>query len=232
MVYRAMAKTNNSSSFTAWLEEKNNESDTENNEDEGESSLSLLGQVYSIQETLTSQMQELSGSLPDAGPLSAGFRKRLRYSIYLLFASAIFLALALLIGLPTLILKPSKFVICITLSTILAAASVIVLQKPSVFLSNLIKSGVVKALPVILLLTTSLGTIYITVFIHRYIFVILAACIQLASLFWYLASFVPGGTRGLTLLTRASYVILGTMLRPVLFVCKKTTKQIVTYMIS
>eukprot|EP01041_Mallomonas_annulata_P000338 gene338-605_t len=184
-----MAKSTSQSPFSNWLNNKSNNTpelasiDADQDDDESES-FSLLGQVQSIQDSFTSQLQELSGSLPDAGPLSAGFRKRIKYSIYLLFGAAIFAALAIVIGIPTIVLRPSKFVICITLSTILAASSVIVMQKPSVFFGNLLKGGPVKAAPMIVLILTSLLTIYLTIFVHKYLVVIAAAGIQVLAVMW------------------------------------------------
>ena len=232
MQFRNMSKNSNGT-FSNWLSSRN---ETENvnsdSKEDEEESFSLLGQVQSIQDSLTSQMQELSGSLPEAGPLSAGFRKRIKYAIYLLCASIIFAALAFIIGIPTIVLRPSKFVLCLTLSTILAAASVIVMQKPQNFWSNVVNAGFTKSLPIIFLLCSSLLTIYLTIFIHKYIIVLSAAGIQVCSVIWNLASFIPGGTRGLYLLSKTGYIVIGTILKPFIFICKKTFKTILGHLFS
>jgi hypothetical protein len=44
------------------------------------------------------------------GPLSAAFRARVTYAVYLIIAAVGFLILGIIIGIPTLILKPAKFV--------------------------------------------------------------------------------------------------------------------------
>ena len=159
------------------------------------SSLNPMASIGAIQENFSNQLQELSGSLPEAGPLSAAFRQRASHAIYLLFAAVGFGILAVFIGLPTLILRPAKFVICMTLSTLCLAGSVIVLQKPSVFLSNLVKGGPTQAAPVVVLLISLLATTYVTIFIHKYLAVLFAGAMQLLCMVYYLASFVPGGTQ-------------------------------------
>ena len=159
------------------------------------SSLNPMASIGAIQENFSNQLQELSGSLPEAGPLSAAFRQRASHAIYLLFAAVGFGILAVFIGLPTLILRPAKFVICMTLSTLCLAGSVIVLQKPSVFLTNLVKGGPTQAAPVVVLLISLLATTYVTIFIHKYLAVLFAGAMQLLCMVYYLASFVPGGTQ-------------------------------------
>ena len=184
--------------FANWVDQRER---GENGEEETSSffptlaSLNPMASIGAIQENFANQLQELSGSLPEAGPLSAAFRQRASHAIYLLFAAAGFGVLAVFIGLPTLILRPAKFVICMTLSTLCLAGSVIVLQKPSVFIANLVKGGPSQAAPVVVLLVSLLCTTYVTVFIHKYLAVLFAGALQLLCMVYYLASFVPGGTQ-------------------------------------
>jgi hypothetical protein len=185
-----------------------------------------------VQESFLAQMQDIAGILPDAGPLSAEFRQRFKNAIYLLLASIAFGILAIFIGLPTLVLRPSKFVICMTLATICAAGSVILLQKPSVFLSNLIKAGPMKALPIMSLLGTMLFTAYITIFVHKYIFILIAAGLQILSLLWYLSSYIPGGTVGLKVLLRTAYTLISTAMKPCIFLCKRTLNTFISQIFS
>jgi hypothetical protein len=193
---------------------------------------SILGQLGAIQDNFTNQLSELSGNLPDAGPLSAAFRKRVKHSMYLLFASITFGALAIVVGLPTLVLRPSKFVICMSLSTLCGAGSVIVLQKPTTFLSSLLNDGPSKSLPVVLLLVSMVVTIYVAVFIHKYVFVVVAGGAQIGCMLFYLASFIPGGSRGLQVLLRMGYAIIKTALTPCFFVAKKAVGSFVRTVMS
>jgi hypothetical protein len=177
-------------------------------------------------------MSELSGTLPEAGPLSAAFRKRVTYAVYLLLASVFFGIMALIVGLPMILLRPSKFVICITLSTGFAAASVIVLQTPKVFMGNLMNKGLTKSLPVIYLLISVVFTLFVSIFYGSYIFVIGAGCIQVTSMLYYLSSFIPGGWTGLKVLLRSGFLLVKTAMAPCIFVCKKSVKTCVTHLMS
>ncbi|RYG67675.1 hypothetical protein EON64_06930 [archaeon] len=107
-----------------------------------EESGGYFSQMVAIRDSFATQLQDLTEALPEAGPLSAAYRERLLNSLYLLFAAVAFGALAIFVGLPTLVLRPSKFVICLSLSTLLAASSVVIMQKPSVFLSTLMTGGI------------------------------------------------------------------------------------------
>lgn len=191
----------------------------------------MLPQISVIQESLNSsvnQLQELSGQLPD----TAAFRQRVTHAVYLLCGSIFFGALAILVGLPTIVLKPSKFVICSTLSTLLGAGSVIVLQKPSVFISGLMSGGISKAFPAILLLISLLLTLYVTIFIHKYILIIAMGGFQVFCTLFYLASFIPGGTRGLQVLLYTGYHVINTALTPCCFVVKRTVTSITRQIMS
>lgn len=192
----------------------------------------FFSQFGAIQENLTNQLQDLSGSLPEAGPLSASFRKRLTHSLYLLIASGIFAALAIIIGLPTILVRPTKFVVCITISTILAASSVIVMQKPSVFFSSLLKGNPSSSVPVIGLGLSLFFTLYIAIFVHKYVYVLMAGVFQVICLLYYLATFIPGGTKGLTVLLKASYLVASTAMKPCIFAAKKTFSLIISRFIS
>lgn len=213
------------STFKDWMEEQKRLEENGGGLDvESQSTTFLLiGQSMNhIGDSVTSQFQELSGMLPtEAGPLSAAFRQRMIYSIYLLIASAGFGTFAFFVGLPTLIVRPAKFVVLMTLSTVCATSSVIVMQKPSVFFSNLINSGPDKFIPVALIFISMIFTLYVSIFIHKYVLVIFAAVLQVFAMLYYLSSFVPGGTNGLIVLLKTGSQIVYTMLLPVRICCRQ-----------
>lgn len=225
---RGMTYNNRSSSFSSWLESQKQDG----GEKEPESDISIWMQLGSIQESFVGQMQELTGSLPDAGPLSSAYRARLLQAIYLLGASIGFAILTVVIGIPTLVVRPSKFVLCLTLATIFAASSVIVMQKPSVFFSELLTGGLPRALPVALLTASTLFTLYTTIFVHRYIVTLAAGAVQTVCLLFYLASFIPGGMKGLLVVLRMLYAIVYTASKPVLFILQKIANQIIRSLCS
>jgi hypothetical protein len=216
-MYRNNSMTSNQS-FSAWNDQRQKkESGTDDTS--GSSSWFLFS---TMQDSFVNQMQDLYGILPDAGPLSAEFRGRLMNAVYLLIGAIIFALLAVFIGIPTLLLRPSKFVFCLTLATLLAASSVIVLQKPSIFISNLWAGGITQAVPVLLLFTSVLFTFYVTVFYHRYSLTLFAGVVQVVCLVIYLASFIPGGTTGLNLVWRMLYTIVMTSINPCIYMTKQT----------
>jgi Got1/Sft2-like family len=214
-----------SSSFSSWMNQQNNlEAGSTAPEEEGETT-SLLSQLKGFNDGLATQLMDLSGSISDA----AGFKQRLAYSIYCLLGSIFFAILAIFIGLPTLILKPSKFVLCITISTILAISSIVILQKPSVFIRSIFEAGIIRALPILCLFLSFIFTIYTAVFVHRfrYFAVIFAAGIQATCIMWYISSFIPGGQAGLLVLLRMSYMLVYTAMQPCLFVVKRSVNSFI-----
>lgn len=217
------------SNFSSWVEQQRNAESAADEEDGN--SPSIFGQLSAIQDSFTNQLSELSGSLPDA-PLSASFRLRVTHSIYLIGVSLVFGVLGIVVGLPTLVLRPAKFVICMTLCTLSAAGSVVVLQKPSVFLYNLLNGGVRNAIPVALLFLSLLFTVYATIFIHKYIIVIFAGGIQMLCMVFYLASFIPGGSRGLMVLLKMGYAVIRTAITPCVFVAKKSVASLTRTLMS
>ena len=215
-------------SFKEWMEEQQRlEAGVGDVEQGGSNPLLLIGQsMSSLGDSVSSQFQELQGMLPsEAGPLSAAFRQRMLNSVYLLIASAVFGTLAFFVGLPTLILRPAKFVVLMTLSTLCAASSVVVMQKPSVFLGNLLKSGPDKVLPVAFVFLSMIFTLYVAIFVHKYILVMAAAALQILAMLYYLSTFVPGGSTGLMVLLKTGSQVVYTLLLPVRLCCRQAFRS-------
>jgi hypothetical protein len=220
----ARPTTPSDDSFNSWFGKYGD--DIESGADDGrsaEQSVSLLLQFNSIQDSVTGQFLEFSGSIAD-GPLGASFRTRILHSIYLLIAAVAMATLAVLVGLPTIVLHPSKFVVLITLSTIFAASSVIVMQTPAVFLTNFLIAGVEKKLSVVSLCVSLLFTLYAAIIVHTYACVVLAGALQMLSMLYYLSSFIPGGTKGLSVLLKTGFMLVKTAMSPCIYMTKKTLK--------
>lgn len=217
-----------SSDFGSWVDKKSAEKDVESGETSDGEDVGLLGQLSFIQDGFYSQMTELSDGMPD----TAEFRARLRNAMYLLIGAIVFFVLAIVVGLPTIFLKPSKFVLCMTLGSLLSVASIVVLQKPDVFLSNLYNAGSTRMMSIGGLVLSSLITIYLTVFVKRYVVVLSAAGVQIFFILYFLSSFIPGGSAGLQVLLKTAYILVKTALRPVIFVCSKSIKSFTTSLFS
>lgn len=216
----SMSSHNKNGNFAEWMERRQSQLESGQGVEsiEESSTFFTLTSFAAIQDTLSSQLQELGGDMP----LSSAFRARAVHAIYLLCGSLIFLIIAIVVGLPTLLVRPSKFVICISLSTLLGASSVVVLQKPSVFISSILNGGMEKGFPVVLLLLSLFTTLYVTIFIHKYLYVIIMGSLQMWVLLYYLSSFIPGGSQGLAILLRTGYAVVSTAITPCIYVCKRT----------
>jgi len=218
-------------SFKEWVEEQRRLEESGGADLEAQSNpLLLIGaSMNSIGEAATSQFQELQGMLPsEAGPLSAAFRQRMIHSVYLLIASAGFGACAFFVGLPTLLIRPAKFVVLMTLSSLCAASSVVVMQKPSLFFANLLKSGPDKLVPVVLVFASMILTLYVAIVVHKYVVVMGAAALQIVAMLFYLSTFVPGGSTGLMLLLRTGGQVTYTLLLPVRVCCRQALRRVLS----
>ena len=223
------------SKFSSWVEEKQrltDGADGEEEEDDEAQQLSYFGRIFSIQEELATQMEGLSGSLPDGGPMSAAFRERMKNAVYLLLAAAFFATMAVLVGIPTILLKPSKFVFCVALSTICTIAAIAVMQKPQVFFKSIFRNGLTNALPILCLLTSLIGTIFIVIFRRSYLLTMFALGFQTLSMLWFLASFVPGGNKGLQVILKMGFLLVKTTLTPMIFICRKTVESVISRLMS
>jgi hypothetical protein len=202
---------NNKANFSHWLEQQKHKDGKG-----GESSeYSMFGTIAGITDGFSAQMLELQGSLPDVNGLTgAAFRERMTYSIYLLLASVGCGILAVVVGLPTIALKPAKFVVFMSLSTLCSIGSVIVMQKPSEFFASVIEGGFEKSFPIVLLITSLLVTLYVAIFIHEYIYTIVAGAMQVVCILYYLSSFIPGGQKGLMVLLRTGWAVVSAACYP------------------
>jgi|MDTB01.2.fsa_nt_gb hypothetical protein len=192
--------------FSKWLKERDGGN---------EETVSFLGQIGAIQFSVSSQMQELSGALPDANSLTgAQFRERVSKAVYLLIASVSCALLAVFVGLPTIVLRPAKFVVFMSLTTLFAIGSVIMLQTPGAFIKDVSDGGIEKSVPFGALVGSQLLTLYVAVFVHKYVYTIMFGALQVLSILYYLASFIPGGTKGLEILLRSGYAMVDTACMP------------------
>lgn len=162
------------------------------------------------QRTLDAEMQRLSGSLPDAGILGADFRSRTWNAALLMLAGLFFAILAIVIGLPTLLLKPVKFIMCMSLSSTCFLASVAVLKKPSVMLQEIMESPspFTTALPIVALVSSNMLTLYICIFHRSYMTCIFAGAQQILAISIFLICLMPGGKAGVLFMFKSLYYVV------------------------
>jgi len=142
----------------------------------------------------------------------------------LLFLSALFFALGFFVGLPMVAIRPQKFALCFTFGSLTFMASFGILKGPLNHLKGMLAADRIA------FTTIYLGSMLMTLYFtfnaggaSGYILVLGASGAQLVALLWYLISFLPGGSAGLSIVLSAMYRIL----TPVLVGCAKVQAMIV-----
>ena len=113
-------------------------------------------------------------------------------------------------------LKPQKFAISFTCGSLTFMGSFGILKGPMEHVQSMCAPD--RMLFTTIYVGSMMATLYLTFTqggIRGYVFVLSASGVQLVALLWYLVSFLPGGTMGLQLVSRA----ICTMLQPVLKAC-------------
>ena len=136
----------------------------------------------------------------------------------LLFLSAVFFGLAFGVGLPLIAFRPQKFALSFTLGSLVFMCSFAILKGPMEHFKGMLQ---VERLPFTgIYLTSMLATLYFTFSYGGatgYILVLVASGCQLVALLWYLISFLPGGSAGLSMVLSA----ICRVLQPAIVACGK-----------
>jgi len=156
--------------------------------------------------------------------MGMNYQQRFKMFCGLLFLSALFFALGFFVGLPLVALRPQKFALCFTFGSLTFMASFGVLKGPLTHLQGML------APDRIVFTTIYLGSMFLTLYFTfrvkgatGYLLVLGSSGSQFIVLFWYLISFLPGGSAGLSIVLSAIYHIL----KPVLLGCSKVQAMIV-----
>lgn len=134
----------------------------------------------------------------------------------LLFLSALFFALAFFVGVPMIAIKPQKFALSFTCGSLMFMGSFGILKGPMEHLKSMCAAD--RMFFTTIYLGSMMATLYLTFTIggaKGYVLVMSASAVQLMALLWYLISFLPGGSAGLSIVSK----IICTMLQPVLKGC-------------
>lgn len=220
------------SSFGKWYEEKKNEEAGDGNGNNGSNnhwfdteSLLPMFNTENMQPISWSSMKaSMEKSMPST-ILGMNYQQRFQLFCGLLFLSILFFALAFFIGVPMLAVKPHKFAISFTCGSITFMCSFGILRGPIEHMTSMIQPD--RLLFTIFYFGSMFFTLYCTFFIHGvtgYLCVVSSSAIQLVALLWYLISFLPGGTAGLSYVFAAMLHIL----KPVLVQCARFQAAIMT----
>lgn len=221
-----------SSGFGQWYEEQKAEESGEANSSwfgsggDGDQVLPLWGDTSQL--SFSSMKESMEAQMPQQ-VLGMNYQQRFKAFCALLFLSALFFGLAFTVGLPMIAVRPQKFALSFTFGSLMFMSSFGILKGPMPHLMSMIA---VERLPFTTIYVGSmLATLYFT-FTHGgasgYVLVMASSGCQLIALLWYLISFLPGGSAGL------SYVLaaMGQILKPVMIACAKLQATCLQYCFS
>jgi Got1/Sft2-like family len=128
-----------------------------------------------------------------------------------------------------LALKPQKFALSFTCGSLTFMASFGILKGPYEHLASMFAT---KRLP---FTAVYLGSMFLTLYLtctrgglRGYALVLVASAVQLVALLWYLVSFLPGGTTGLSIVSGAMWA----MLKPLVTACLQMQTMCVSACLS
>ena len=132
--------------------------------------------------------------------------------------------MALLVGLPVLVLRPQKFALCFTLASLLFMAAFAALRGPAAQLRTLCEP---RRLPfTAAYVATMAATLWAACLRRSYVYTALCSGLQMVTLLYYLGTYVPGGPRGVRLFLRAVAKTAALLLRPLCYACSKCCQQL------
>lgn len=149
-------------------------------------------------------------------PLMMGLSYQTRFKgfVLTLFFAAFFFFMAFTVGLPLVVVRPSKFALCFTMGSLLFMASFGLLKGPLEHVKSMITPD---QLPFTIVYFSSMSfTLYSSLISRSYIFVVISSSIQIGTLCYYMLSFIPGGTTGakvfVTMFIKSSRMIGGILI--------------------
>lgn len=113
----------------------------------------------------------------------------------LMVAGGLFLTVSFFVGLPLIIISPSKFAVSFTVGCLLTMGAFAALRGWKQQLDHLLSPE--RRYFTLTYLGSMIATLYSSLIMHSYIFSILCSVIQILSLAYYVASYFPGGTAGM-----------------------------------
>mmetsp|Transcript_566 Transcript_566/g.776 ORF Transcript_566/g.776 Transcript_566/m.776 type:complete len:246 (+) Transcript_566:86-823(+) len=217
-----------STSFGQWYDDQKGDSGDSDNATSSSSS-SLFGISMGDMDTLplfgtdASQFSfaNMKSSMEAQMPqqiLGMNYQQRFKFFCALLFLSGLFFVLAFTVGLPMITFRPQKFALSFTFGSLTFMGSFGILTGPAAHFSSMLTA---ERLPfTVVYVASMLSTLYFTFTVggpSGYVLVLGASGCQLLALLWYLISFLPGGSAGLSMLLRG----MAQILKPVMIGCAK-----------
>ncbi|CAM9958640.1 unnamed protein product [Pylaiella littoralis] len=164
--------------------------------------------------------KEAEAADADSVIMGMSYQQRFKGFVVALLLSVFFFVLAFVVGLPTIVLKPSKFALTFTLGSLFFMGSFAMLKGPTVHLKSMLARD---RLPFSLAYVASMGsTLYACLVLQSFVIVVVCSGIQLLALAWYFLSFVPGGSQGMKYFVSAIHKTARYTLLPCIEGCRKT----------
>lgn len=133
--------------------------------------------------------------------------QRFQVCLMLLAGSAVLFSMAIFMFLPVVILFPSKFATTFTFGSLMFMAALAILRGPRSTLLGLLQR---ERLPFSGAYIGSIVlTLYAALVAQSYLLILLSVGVQFSALAWYGASFVPGGSVGMSIVSRYTISALG-----------------------
>jgi hypothetical protein len=142
--------------------------------------------------SLSSMRSTLESQLPSK-IMGMNYQQRLQVFVVALLVSALFFALAFIVGLPLITVRPQKFALSFTMGSITFMSSFAILKGPYEHFKTLLSGDRLHFTAVYI--GSMILTIYLTFTaggMEGYVLVLGASGMQLVALVWYLVTFLPG----------------------------------------
>lgn len=123
------------------------------------------------------------------------YTARFRAFLALLLIGVLFYVLAFFVGLPAIVLRPSKFALSVTFGSICTMGSFTALLGPKAHLQSLLQRD--RALFSLAYIGSLVLTLYASIWARSYILTVVATAVQLGAFAWYAVANLPGGAAGL-----------------------------------
>jgi len=174
-------------------EKKNDDGDISGDSVDLESQTSLLDSANGFFSQLKSSVSETTGvGQQETSMFGLSYQTRFKGFVATVMISVFFFFMAFSVGMPVMVVRPSKFAFCFTLGSMLLMSSFALLKGPGAHLRSMITMA---QLPFTICYLGSMGfTLYSALVARSYILVVISSSLQIATLGYYLLSYLPAGS--------------------------------------
>jgi hypothetical protein len=113
-----------------------------------------------------------------------------------------------------LLFTPAKFAFCFTLGVLFFMTAFAMMQGPTAYFKSICSRD--RIVFTIAFFGSMFTTLYAALVIKSYILVVVASGVEILAMLWYLMSYIPGGSAGMTFFVRMISSTATTMLSAVM----------------